>query len=96
VLKKRKPQPTKEHAMKKTIRTTWGTDIVALTADWSNPDSRIDGLPGYRAADFHCSPYKTLAIALWKRAMADDLDTNDKKVKRIVYRAIHEAEVTAE
>jgi hypothetical protein len=82
--------------MKKTIRTTWGTDIVELTADWSNPDSKIDGLPGYRAADFHCNPYKTLAIALWKRARADGLDTNDKKVKRIVYRAAHKAEVISE
>jgi hypothetical protein len=82
--------------MKKTIRTTWGTDIVALTADWSNPDSRIDGLPGYLAGDFHGRPYRALSIALWRCAMRDGLDTNDKKVKRIVCRAIHDAKVTAE
>jgi hypothetical protein len=80
----------------RTIRTTWGTDIVELSADWSNPDSKIDGLPGYWVGDFHGRPYRALSFALWWCAMSDGLDTNDKKVKRLVYRAIREAKVTAE
>lgn len=64
--------------MKTTIYTEWGSDIVAVSADWAEAACPVEGdAHGRQVADFRHSPEAALRAALEDCASAERMDEDE-------------------
>ena len=75
-----------------TLATKWGSDTVAVTADWSEMDGLIDGLDGYQVASVGHSPLAALRIALEQCARSEGMDLEEEETQDLIESALDAAQ----
>lgn len=76
-----------------TIWTTWGNDIIAVSADWSEASCQIEGdSHGRQVAEFCHHPNAALRAALEDKAQSEGLplDYSRLQIDRAMDSAVHE------
>jgi len=76
---------------KTTIWTKWGSDIVAVSADWAQAACPVEGDEhGRQVADFRHSPEAALRASLEDCARIEGADDADDAVDAAMSEATHE------
>lgn len=78
--------------MKTTIHTRWGSDTIAVSADWAQSSCPVEGdAHGRQVADFRHDPTEALRAAVMDAAMADGLSESDadQLAEVALLRAVH-------
>ena len=81
-----------------TIRTTWGSDTVSVSADWGQASCPIAGdlAGGYQVADFRHRPERALRRALEQCAQAEGASLDDPDTQAEIDAALADAEESEE